>query len=274
MTTTLDLPFASPAEPTTAPACDFARLPIRFSTLKKIALSPAHYRAAMLAPPGSVDSPAMRLGRLVHAMVLGGELPAVWDGDRRGKAWADFQAANVAREIVTRSEYERADAIAAAVGADPVARSFLPDDGTYETRIDWTYAGRAFRSTPDVLTPSGVIVDLKTTNDAHPRRFQSQAWRMHYHAQLACYREAVRSTGRTVTGAVLIAVETSEPYAVSVHRLTERALEEGDRAWRSWVERLLVCELGDDWPGYAEAAVDFDLPEWMSREENEEVCDE
>jgi hypothetical protein len=163
---------------------------------------------------------------------------------------------------------DKAEAIAASVFADPTARALVVGEGyVLEQRIDWTCAGRAFRSTPDAITRDGLIVDLKTSIDASIRGFQRRAWNFSYHAQLACYREAVRSTGRAVTGAVLIAVETSEPYAVTVHRLSDRVLSEGDRLWRSWFDRLLVCEASDHWPGYADDAVSFDLPEWVEIED-------
>jgi len=242
--------------------------PIRFSNLKKMAQSPAHYRAAVEAP-GSFDSPSMRLGRHVHALVLDPtSAPLVFDGDRRGKAWSEFRATYPDREIATTSEADKAEAIAASVFADPTARALVVGEGyVLEQRIDWTCAGRAFRSTPDAITRDGLIVDLKTSIDASIRGFQRRAWNFSYHAQLACYREAVRSTGRAVTGAVLIAVETSEPYAVTVHRLSDRVLSEGDRLWRSWFDRLLVCEASDHWPGYADDAVSFDLPEWVEIED-------
>lgn len=244
--------------------------PLRFSRLKLIARSPAHYRAATSPDAPPVDSPAMRLGRHVHALVLDpSAAPIVYEGERRGKAWLDFKAAHEGREIVTASEADKAEQIAAAVLADPAARPLVLGDHVREQRIDWTCAGRPFRSTPDVITADGWIVDLKTTTDASIRGFQRRAWNLAYHAQLACYREAVRSTGRGVEAAALIAVETSFPFAVSVHRLSGRVLAEGDRLWRSWLEILNVCEASDHWPGYADGAVNFDVPEWMADEADE-----
>lgn len=242
--------------------------PIRFSRLKLMAKSPAHYRASLV--DGWTDSPAMRLGRHVHALVLDPEnAPIVYEGERRGKAWQEFQAAHPGREIATSSEADRAEAIAGAVFSNGAASLLLGAAAVREQRIDWTYAGRAFHSTPDLITRDGLIVDLKTTTDASVRGFQRRAWNLAYHAQLACYREAVRSTGRETTGAVLIAVETSSPYAVTVHELSSRVLSEGDRLWRSWFERLRMCEIEDYWPGYADGSVAFDVPEWLVDEEDD-----
>ena len=58
------------------------------------------------------------------------------------------------------------------------------------------------------------------------------------HAQLSFYRDALEHRGPCY----LIAVETVAPYAVTVMHLTERALLEGDKLNRMWLERLAQCE--------------------------------
>jgi hypothetical protein len=98
------------------------RPPVSFSALKRIAQSPAHYLAGL---HGTYDSPAMRLGRLVHQMVLGGPPPLVWEGERRGNAWKSFRELHGAADIVTSSEVELATRIADAVASCPVARPYL-----------------------------------------------------------------------------------------------------------------------------------------------------
>lgn len=68
---------------------DFPPQRIHFSALKRMELSPAHYRAGIVEPSGG--TPQMDFGSLVHALVLGGEV-ITYDGDRRGSSWAAFQA--------------------------------------------------------------------------------------------------------------------------------------------------------------------------------------
>lgn len=63
--------------------------PVHFSRLKLMALSPAHYLAA---DEHREETPAMRMGSLVHARTLGGEL-IVYDGERGStNAWKAFKA--------------------------------------------------------------------------------------------------------------------------------------------------------------------------------------
>jgi len=244
--------------------------PIRYSHLRAIARSPMHYRAAVEAP--REQTPAMRMGTIVHGLVLGGDTgPVIYEGERRGKAWADFAAAHEGRDIVTSSEVARAVPIVDAVLADPVAGPLLRAEGARrEERLTWTFDDLPCQGTPDSWDPeTGILLDLKTCSDASPRKFASHAWSYSYHAQLAWYAHALTLAGHTVRECLLVAVETSAPYGVTVHRLSPRALEEGTRAWRAWWEQLRVCLAADQWPGYAESICTLDVPAWLEEDDGE-----
>ena len=244
---------------------------IRYSHLRAMSRSPLHYRAAASGET-RLDSPAARLGTLVHGLVLGGDGgPVVYEGERRGNAWRDFQAAHPGVEIVTAAEVARAVPIANAVMADPVAGPLLRAEGARrEVRMEWEIDGLPCSGTPDSFDPAtGILLDLKTCQTAQPREFASHAWRMSYHAQLAWYAHALELAGETVRECLLVAVESAAPHGVSVHRLSPRALAEGTRSWRSWWETLRICRAADQWPGYAEAVCDLDVPAWLAGDEEE-----
>lgn len=228
--------------------------PVHITSLKYIARSPAHYLAALENPK---DSPAMRLGRLVHTIVLGGPPSAVWEGERRGKAWQEFKAAHEGAEIVTKSEVENATRIANAVLTSPVARPWL--DGQTERAVEWTTLGRKCATHGIDILGKNFIADLKTTTDAHPERFMRAAVRMGYDSQLAWYRDAARHLGHDIEEGALIAVEVSPPYAVTVLRASPRIIEQGARRARLWLERLLACEAANEWPSYAQDVIEWDV---------------
>lgn len=226
---------------------------LHFSSLKNIARSPAHYRAGL--DRQFVETPAMRFGTLVHAMVLGGDY-VVYDGERRGKAWSEFASQHDGTLIVTASEHDRAERCAQAVASHPIAYRYLVGD----TERSWaaTLYGRRCAGRIDVSGP-GYTVDLKTTTTTEPGRFQRQCLSFAYHAQLAWYQDARRALGEEPGEAIIIGVETAAPYAVTVLRLTARALEEGRKLCALWTERLRVCEEADEWPAYTQTIVDMDI---------------
>jgi hypothetical protein len=233
-------------------------VPVRFSNLKQMAKSAAHYRAAVQV--GRPDTPTFRRGRLVHAMVLGGlDEFAVYEGKRQGNAWKEFEAAHIDREfIVTASEMDAARPIADAVLADSDAMALL--EGECEVPVNWTNLGRVCSSRIDVIGRRWVT-ELKTSVDSSPWRFPHLAVRLDYHAQLSWYQHAARFMGRQdVDAAHIVAVEPVPPYAVTKFNLTPSALVEGEKRWRGWMERLLVCEAANLWPSYSEASVDLDVP--------------
>lgn len=259
-----------------------ANQPLRFSHLKHMAQSPAHYLASLTA---TYDSPAMRLGRLVHQMVLTPDQPAVvYDGTRRGRDWESFKTQHAGVEtIFTAAEEEQAMRIADAVLTDPNAKALLRQGGMFERRIAWTNAGRACAGTPDLFNET-FIVDLKTCATAAPNRWlgrYGEIRKRHYEAQVSWYQDGLDAAGfQRPKQAYLIAVETRAPFPVVVYRVCDSELEYGRRIWTGWLERLRVCEESNHFPGYSQAVVDVEAVEedeipaldWSSEEEESEAA--
>jgi hypothetical protein len=108
---------------------EYAALPgLRASHIKAGRTSMLHMHDAIEGPERE-ETPALRLGRLVHAAILEPAvlLPqlAVFDGDKRSKAWREFQEQHTNRIIVDRDEAEAVGAISAAVHADQKAAFLL-----------------------------------------------------------------------------------------------------------------------------------------------------
>jgi PDDEXK-like domain of unknown function (DUF3799) len=231
---------------------------VHFSNLKYIARSAAHYRVACerrLEP-----TPAMRFGSLVHAIVLGGDY-VVWRGTRRGKDWETFALEHTSRLIVTEDELLRAQLVADAVLRHPRTQPWLR--GIREQHVLWEYQGRACSSRLDV-SGEDFIADLKVTTNTDPETLQRACAKMAYHAQLAFYALARRSIGLPVEQCAIVAVESAPPFEVTILRLTARTLEIGTKLVRLWMERLLACEAVDQWPGYVQTEVDWEIEESRS----------
>jgi hypothetical protein len=231
-------------------------VPVRFSRLKRFGQSAAHYHAACQFDDD--DTLSRRIGRGVHALLFNQPL-VVWHKRRQGKDWEAFQAANTNREILNESEHLQALAVANSIRRHPIASPLLFDGTVLERQISWKIEGRSCQGTPDSVGP-GRLIDLKTARTTEPDRFTRQATWMSYHAQLAWYQDGLELAGKQRPDeCYIVAVESAAPYAVTVLRLTERALEQGRRLNRLWWERLRVCEAANEWPPYAQTVIDFDV---------------
>lgn len=247
-------------------------IPTRYSLLKKLDQSPAHYleacqqpqddslaaRLAQCLPTGSDKRAALRFGNATHAMLFETGTVAVMPDDvkvRRGAKWdqAYRRAADEGHvEILGRREYALAVEIVNAVRRHPTAMRLLFDGTIVERKIEWKWGDKDVRSTPDARAPGRWLVDLKTAVSSQPEAFRRQALRFGYHAQAALYLEALETIGEPVPEgeAYIIAVEKTRPHPVTVLRVEADALELGRKMIRLWMERLLACERANDWPGY------------------------
>jgi hypothetical protein len=233
--------------------------PVRFSRLKLMGKSPAHFAEGYGAETGS-----MRKGTALHAFLLGGESRvSVYTGGRRDERigkWREFQAEHDGHHILIPSELESVAGMRESVERHARALALL--DGTQEERIDWTDLGRPCRGTPDVVhwkNGRKTAVELKTCVTSHPERFAWQARKLAYHAQCAWYKRGLELTPSYGPGPVeeffVVAVESTAPYPVTVFRLDQESLEAGAKLNRLWLEQLLVCERTGHFPAYAESDV-------------------
>jgi hypothetical protein len=231
-----------------------SRPPVRFSTLKEMRLSPAHYRHA-LSRDWTADY--LRKGTALHSYLLGGSEIVVYDGGvRRGREWEEFKAAHKGATILIPSEAADVAGMRRSIEENDNAMRLL--DGIRERTIHWTTNGRECRGTPDVVHPESVV-ELKTAKTTNPEWFVRDAHKLAYHGALAWYSDGLRAAGLAdPSSAFIVAVESKPPYPTVVFELTRTALEVGKRLYKLWWERLMVCEAVEHWPGYSDSIVPFD----------------
>lgn len=234
--------------------------PVRFRHLVAMGRSPLHCLAAFQEPDDR-GSLSMRLGAGAHGMLLDKPVVAYPGKVRRGKEYDAFVAAHPRAVILNAREHAKATAISRAVRSHAEAAALLlAPDVTRERELHWSWMGRRCVSTPDAFG-RGAVVELKTTRCAQPDRFVRDGTFRAYHAQLSWYSEALRSLDVALHSAYVVAVESEAPHAVTVLKLTGRALEAGARLVRAWWERLRVCEDCGEWPQYTSCVADFDVPD-------------
>lgn len=235
------------------------RPPLHFSTLKAMGLSPMHY--AHLNAVGREETRSLRLGIALDAGTFGTREVVVYQGDRRGAKWKEFEALNSGPDkiIITAKEEPLVAGMARALLSRPDALELLR--GERQKTLNWKINGRECEGTPDAFTAER-LTDLKTSRTSHPERFPYEARRFGYVAQLSWYLHAIEQTGRPrPSSAFIVVVESVPPHPVTIFQVTERAIELGERTWRLWFERLRACEESNAWPPYTEAFVPLDAPE-------------
>lgn len=237
------------------------------SIIKNMRQSPAHARHKQLNPTD--PTPSMQLGSAVHSFTLeshGAE--SIYcqrpEGMRAGtKAYEAFVLENKGKQELSFDNYNDAKAMAKAVLDHPVAGK-LVRGGSREVSAFWTdeETGTYCKARPDIIREDGMIVDLKTTNDASLKGFAKQIADLGYHVQAAWYLDGLKRFTE-VENFVVIAVENKAPFAVAVYYLDAAAIEKGREEYRRLLNNYVECVKTDVWPGYSEEIQPISLPAWI-----------
>lgn len=245
---------------------------VRWSRLKALRASPKQY--AYEAEHEREDAAHFRVGRAMHALILEPQHFArdfaVYDGQRRGKAWEDFAAAHRGRDIITITEHTRALGMTSAVRAHPLAARHLTT-GTAEQVLTWTDADTGVKCKARVDMRNGHLVELKSAADIDPGRWPSQCARFGYFGQLAFYHDGVLASCGYDHGHDLdptqIVVQSDPPHDVVVYRVPTSTIEIGRREYRRCLRRYVECRDSGRWPGICEDEERTLVPPaWMEEE--------
>lgn len=243
------------------------------SGAKAGAKSPAHFLAAWTAAPEPPTLP-MRVGSLTHEGVFE---PAKYArviarpdfGDGRTKAAKDAKAAwdnerSADDVIVTATEKELIDGMVTSVRAHPLVAKLL-GEGAAEQSGYWVdrETGILCRCRPDWIRTDGVVLDLKTTDDASPESFARTIVKWGYDIQAAHYLDGIEAITKAQAGPwIFVAVEKAPPYACAVYVADEAMIAHG-RAERARIMRTIQRGIiTGQWPAYSVDARTISLPTW------------
>lgn len=256
---------------------DYLRIEaVSASALKDIRISPRYYWRKRQQP--DQDSDTLRVGRAAHTAILEPDRflkdYLLWDqGRRTGKKWEAFQVAAGERTILTELQYDQAIAMRDAVRAHPVAGPLVERITEHEVTLLWDHprTGVPCKGRLDAIG-DGLLVDLKTTNDPSPHKFQALAYRLGYHLQLAWYSDGMITSGRDLNEVKILVVQSKEPFDVAVYTFTATAHARGVEEYEAALDTLLACREAKCWPGIAEdGEIEFTLPTWAAPEQDNEL---
>lgn len=250
------------------------------SGLDLIAKSPLHYWSKYLDPNREPESPTptLILGSAFHSIVLepdrfNDEFAVAPNVDRRTSAgkqlWSDFTELNAGKTVLSSDQYDTIRKMRDAVMAQPSVEKLL-SAGMAEQTIHWNdpETGVACKARPDFMSSTGIVVDLKSTEDAGHDGFARSCLNYRYHVQSAFYLDGMSlSQGRLFDTFVFVAVEKSPPYAVAVYVAPDDFVNLGRDTYMSDLEKFKRCVQTGEWHGYPKEIQTLQLPAYAFKKE-------
>ena len=237
------------------------------STLWELRKSPAHYKYALEHP--TKDTPALRFGRALHSAIL-----QPWDFemsyaimpniDRRTKdgkeQYEQFMRNAAGMTILTEDEFQTIRDMTEAVRSDKWASSLLYDCLT-EVPLFWSDLGTHIRCKCRLdAVKQGIIVDLKTCQDASTDHFMRDALKLGYHVQSAHYIRGYKSQHDETPEFYFLCVEKTPPYAINIIKAGDSFIDRGTMELMDLMDKLAFCRKHRSWGGYGKN--ELILPDW------------
>lgn len=244
--------------------------------------SPLHFKWAAEHPAS--ETAAMFFGTAFHTLVLEPERFAdeyivhgrIDKRTKEGKALAaEIEASG--RRAIDEETMQALEGMRDSVMSNPYAARLLA--GEKEQSYFWTDppTGIELKCRPDCrtdLSDTGVIVDLKTTDNADAEGFGRSCLNYGYDLQAAMYKQGVEAVEGKPHRFVFIAVEKKPPYACSVLEADELMIRKGSDDLRKYLETVSDCRRTGNWYGYngSDGKPGFaELPPWLAKKYEEDL---
>ena len=240
-----------------------------------IARSPGHARAGYRKKP----TKAMDRGDVVHRLLLGKgkDFEVIQHGDYKTKAAQTKrdEAREKGMAPVLAHHFETYCLAAESIRVQLAERGIVLD-GFSEQAITWTESTE-FGDVPckalldHVWLDTGVIIDIKTTDNAASSAVERTAENLGYGIQYAAYTRALSALDRNLSGRIAFAfvfceVE-EEPFCVNICEPDGVFAELGKRRWHRAVREWARCVRDDVWPTYGATVNQLTAPPWaLARE--------
>lgn len=244
------------------------------SGLDLIARSPAHYKY----PKPRIATRGMEMGTAIHTASLepdrfDSEYVIVDCSARNLKAYKDQKAITGGELTLTADEGKKVMGMRESVENDHQAMSIITQPGRNElsAMAQDPETGVIIRARFDLLTDSGIALDLKKTQDVRPHKFMRSVSDYRYHVQDAMYSFVYELiTGEPLKEFWFLAVEEESPHSCHMYQLSDLAKEMGAYYFRRDLRTYAECVKSGKW-GHPDIEDNIlDLPNWtVSQYEND-----
>lgn len=220
------------------------------------------------------ENPAFDLGTAVHAMLLEPEKELIVRGPetRRGKAWSEAKedAEKQNKLLLTEADYDLAcdmaeECLTHPMGAKLLNNKELITEASFFVTCPET--GLGLKTRPDgFLASAGLILDVKTCQDASLNGFSKALRNFNYSMQQSFYRYCLEIEGIKISNFIFIAIEKEKPHATACYELSDKY----DRYARQGMMQTLhkikrAKETGDFSTGWPDLDT-ISLPPWLDGE--------
>lgn len=221
----------------------YASRSLSHSKLSCLAQNPMEFKMRYVDDPPSLppkESDAFAMGHAVHCLALEPEsfsdrffvLPKIDRRTKEGKAaYAEIQEASKSKTLLDGDDYADAIACVQALNNHAEFATIMAQPRRVEVPFEFDLFGHKFKAKPDAIIDSmKLIIDIKTTDDASPHKWQWSAVDYGYHRQAYIYQQAIQLETNEWYRFVFAVVEKPKPSTrgipptVALYQLDEAAL--------------------------------------------------
>lgn len=218
------------------------------------------------------ETPAMYFGSAVHRAFLEPEIfrheytvaPKCDKRTKVGRAiWSVFQNENEGKKILKMEDMTLISSIRSALKSHQIVEGLFRG-GQTEVSAYGNLDGVFCRARCDYMKADhGMLVDLKTTQDARPDEFIRSAYKYKYHIQAAYYLDMFTLvTGIKFDKFVFACVESTGDHGVQVYVADPDFIKRGREEYQKGLQIYRKCLKTNQWPGYEQQILNLTLPRW------------
>jgi len=202
----------------------YANRALSHSKLSCLAQNPMEFKMRYVDDPPTLppkESDAFAMGHAVHCLALEPEsfsdrffvLPKIDRRTKEGKAaYAEIQEASKSKTLLDGDDYADAIACVQALNNHAEFATIMAQPKRVEVPFEFDLFGHRFKAKPDCIIDSmKLIVDIKTTDDASPHKWQWSAVDYGYHRQAYIYKDAVEGDAVSDYRFIFAVVEKPKP---------------------------------------------------------------
>lgn len=171
---------------------------------------------------------------------------------------------------LSETNLEKITEMVKVINSNPKAKRLT--DGWAETSFFWTdETGIQCKCKTDIITPAGIVVDLKTCQSIAPKEFSKTIHERRYQVQGAWILDgighALKQSGQNPfpvvpDSFVLLAQEKSEPFRWKSYQLGAASLGQGEEMYKANLATYARSVTTNQWPDLGDDIEEIECPVW------------